>query len=196
MLQMSQIEKPRCSATIDQMRLRWAMNLPVDFQNVSSSGFHSEIQLGLRLLIRVFLSGGARPREPKTTNAVPRRSKAFLPGRRRCLFSARQDARRQQRRRRRLRFTSSVPTGGPGTKCQQNQSDKSSRRIPAARAEGHICPPESTMQKLCAVQNPTTGRRLEVRSLTHFNSSAAVTTDCATSAIFLLSFIAVLRSRA
>src|SRR6516162_4540470 len=77
MLQMSQIEKPRCSATIDQMRLRWAMNLPVDFQNVSSSGFHSEIQLGLRLLIRVFLSGGARPREPK--NAVPRRSKAFSP---------------------------------------------------------------------------------------------------------------------
>src|SRR5262249_33922329 len=112
MLQMSQIEKPRCSATIDQMRLRWAMNLPVDFQNVSSSGFHSKIQLGLRLLIKVFLSGGARPREPKTMNAVPRRSKAFLPGRRRCLFSARQDARRQQRRRRRFRFTSSVPTGG------------------------------------------------------------------------------------
>src|SRR5215510_3543763 len=90
MLQMSQIEKPRCSATIDQMRLRWAMNLPVDFQNVSSSGFHSEIQLGLGLLIRVFLSGGDRPREPKTTNAAPRRSKAFLPGRRRSLFSPRQ----------------------------------------------------------------------------------------------------------
>jgi hypothetical protein len=30
----------------------------------------------------------------------------------------------------------------------------------------------------------------------HFNSSVAVTTDWATSAIFLLSFIAVLRSRA
>src|SRR6516225_5799314 len=101
------------------------MNLPVDFQNVSSSGFHSEIQLWLRLLIRVFLFGGARPREPKTTNAVPRRSKAFLPGRRRCLFSARQDARRQQRRRRRFRFTSSVPTDSAGTKCKQNQSDKS-----------------------------------------------------------------------
>src|SRR5262245_17884792 len=71
MLQMSQIEKPRCSAKIDQMRLRWAMNLPVDFQNVSSSGFHSEIQLELGLLIRVFLSGGARPREPKTTNVAP-----------------------------------------------------------------------------------------------------------------------------
>src|SRR5215469_2319461 len=170
MLQMSQIEKPRCSATIDQMRLRWAMNLPVDFQNVPSSGFHSEIQLGLRLFIRVFLSGGARPREPKTTNAVPRRSKAFLPGRRRCLFSARQDARRQQRRRR-LRFTSSVPTDSAGTKCKQNQSDKSYRRIPAARAEGQICLPESTVQKLCAVQNSTMERQLEV-SLpdNHFNS--------------------------
>ena len=32
--------------------------------------------------------------------------------------------------------------------------------------------------------------------LGHFNSSAAVTTDCATSAIFLLSFIAVLRNSA
>ena len=30
----------------------------------------------------------------------------------------------------------------------------------------------------------------------HFSSSAAVTTDCATSAIFLLSFIAVLRNSA
>src|SRR6516162_3863066 len=130
MLQMSQIEKPRCSATIDQMRLRWAMNLPVDFQNVSSSGFHSEIQLGLRLLIRVFLSGGARPREPK--NAVPRRSKAFLPGRRRCLFSARQDARRQQRRRRRFRFTSSVPTDSAGQSAskinQINRLAESQRR--------------------------------------------------------------------
>jgi hypothetical protein len=49
----------------------------VDFQNVSSSGFHSEIQLGLRLLIREFLSGGARPREPKTTNAAPGARKRF-----------------------------------------------------------------------------------------------------------------------
>jgi hypothetical protein len=76
----------------------------VDFQNVSSSGFHSEIQLELGLLISVFLSGGDRPREPKTTNVAPRRSKAFLPGRRRCLFSAREDARRQRRRRRRFRL--------------------------------------------------------------------------------------------
>src|SRR5215510_2272176 len=99
MLQMSQIEKPRCSAKIDQMRLRWAMDLPVDFQNVSSSGFHSEIQLELGLLIRVFLSGGDRPREPKTTNVAPRRSKAFLPGRRRCFG-----------------FTSFMPIGSGGTK--------------------------------------------------------------------------------
>src|ERR1700739_136617 len=116
MLQTSQIEKPRCSAKIDQMRLRWAMALPVDFQNVSSSGFHSEIQLELGLLIRVFLSGGDRPREPKTTNVAPRLSKEFLPGRRRCLFSARQDARRQQRRRRCFGFTSFMPIGPGGTK--------------------------------------------------------------------------------
>src|ERR1700730_2401461 len=104
MLQMSQIEKPRCSAKIDQMRLRWAMDLPVDFQNVSSSGFHSEIQLELGLLISAVLSGGDRPREPKTTNVAPRRARAVLPGRRNCVFGAREDARRQRRRRRRFRL--------------------------------------------------------------------------------------------
>src|SRR5579864_5146829 len=36
-----------CSATIDQIRLRRATTLPVAFQNVSSSGFQSEIQVGL-----------------------------------------------------------------------------------------------------------------------------------------------------
>jgi hypothetical protein len=61
MLQSSQIEKPRCSANIDQMRLRWAMDLPVDLQNFSSSGFHSEIQVGFRFLISVFLSGWDKP---------------------------------------------------------------------------------------------------------------------------------------
>src|SRR5580700_1445611 len=45
MLQIIQIEKPRCSAKIDQIRLRRAMNLPLDSQNFSSSGFHSEIQV-------------------------------------------------------------------------------------------------------------------------------------------------------
>src|SRR6516165_3864814 len=62
MLQSSQIEKPRCSAKIDQMRLRRAMNLPFEFQNFSSSGFQSEIQAGLSLLISVFLSvSGSAP---------------------------------------------------------------------------------------------------------------------------------------
>src|ERR1700739_1427889 len=56
MLQISQTENPMCSATIDQMRLRRATTLPVVFQNVSSSGFHSEIQVGLCLLIKDFLS--------------------------------------------------------------------------------------------------------------------------------------------
>src|ERR1700756_4058907 len=43
-----------CSATIDQIKLRRAMNLPVAFQKVSSSGFHSEIHAGLSLLIPKF----------------------------------------------------------------------------------------------------------------------------------------------
>src|SRR5262245_38794841 len=55
MLQISQIEKPRCSATIDQMRFRCAMALPPEFQNFSSSGFHSEIQRVFPLLIESFL---------------------------------------------------------------------------------------------------------------------------------------------
>src|SRR5215468_255624 len=44
MLHISQIEKPRCSAKIDQMRLRRAMNLPLAFQNFSSSGSQCAIQ--------------------------------------------------------------------------------------------------------------------------------------------------------
>src|ERR1700722_10888987 len=56
MLQISQTENPICSATIDQMRLRRATTLPVLFQKVSSSGFHSEIQVGFCLLIKDFLS--------------------------------------------------------------------------------------------------------------------------------------------
>ena len=43
-LQISQTEKPRFSARIDQNRLRRAMRLPVCSQNVSSSGFQSSIQ--------------------------------------------------------------------------------------------------------------------------------------------------------
>src|SRR6267154_4427352 len=56
MLQISQTENPMCSATIDQMRLRLATTLPVEFQNVSSSGLQSEIQLWFGVLIRDFLS--------------------------------------------------------------------------------------------------------------------------------------------
>src|SRR5580693_4435830 len=53
MLQTNQIEKPRCSAKIDQARLRRAMNLPLDSQNFASSGFQSEIQVELSLLMGV-----------------------------------------------------------------------------------------------------------------------------------------------
>src|SRR5258708_17409993 len=61
MLQISQTENPMCSATIDQMRLRRAMTLPVEFQKTASSGFHSEIQVGFCLLIRdSFLNGLGR----------------------------------------------------------------------------------------------------------------------------------------
>src|ERR1700761_8751499 len=45
MLQISHTEKPICSATIDQIRLRRATILPVVFQNVSSSGLQSESQV-------------------------------------------------------------------------------------------------------------------------------------------------------
>src|SRR5215475_5151582 len=62
MLQTNQIEKPRCSATIDQMRLRRAIDLPLVFQNVSSSGFQSEIQVELRLLIAAILWWGGTVR--------------------------------------------------------------------------------------------------------------------------------------
>src|SRR3974377_987162 len=53
MLQISQTENPMCSATIDQIRLRRAMNLPLEFQNVSFSGFQSELQVrSLELISR------------------------------------------------------------------------------------------------------------------------------------------------
>src|SRR3954465_10024542 len=46
-LQISQTEKPRCSAKIDQIRLRLATALPPCSQNVSSSGRQSLIQCPL-----------------------------------------------------------------------------------------------------------------------------------------------------
>src|ERR1700680_2463424 len=62
MLQISQTENPICSATIDQIRLRRAMALPLEFQNVSSSGFQSEIQVGSFWLTGDFLSKRAQRR--------------------------------------------------------------------------------------------------------------------------------------
>ena len=44
-LQRSQTEKPRCSAKIDQIRLRRAIFLPPFSQNASSSGRQSSIQV-------------------------------------------------------------------------------------------------------------------------------------------------------
>src|SRR5277367_4667445 len=51
MLQISQTEKPMCSARIDQIRLRRAITFPLASQNASSSGVQSEIQVASRLLI-------------------------------------------------------------------------------------------------------------------------------------------------
>src|ERR1700761_3454824 len=50
------------SATIDQIRLRRAMNLPLDSQNFWSSGFQSEIQVGFCSLIRRVPFNRALPR--------------------------------------------------------------------------------------------------------------------------------------
>jgi hypothetical protein len=49
---------------MDQIRLRRAMAFPLEFQNVSSSGFQSEIQIGSFWLIGDFLSKRAQLRAP------------------------------------------------------------------------------------------------------------------------------------
>jgi hypothetical protein len=59
MLQISQTEKPMCSATIDQIRLRRAMNLPLEFQNCVSSGFQSEIQVFMLIALSFSASNPA-----------------------------------------------------------------------------------------------------------------------------------------
>src|SRR5438445_8080747 len=81
MLQISQTEKPICSATIDQIKLRRAMNLPLEFQNLSSSGFQSEIQVVVRSLIGRFplvrmiaTSAPARSLWPKKNRSPKERS--------------------------------------------------------------------------------------------------------------------------
>src|SRR5712691_3562678 len=76
MLQISQIEKPRCSATIDQMRLRRAMNLPFDSQYALFSGSQSEIQVVLDLLIEESLS--ERCRRPKNKKPPPQGARKRL----------------------------------------------------------------------------------------------------------------------
>src|SRR6266567_1357939 len=70
MLQISQTENPICSATIDQIKLRRATNLPLEFQNLSSSGFQSEIQVVDRSLI------GRYPLVRMSATSAPARSLA------------------------------------------------------------------------------------------------------------------------
>src|SRR5258708_38333574 len=66
MLQTSQIENPRCSAMIDQMRLRRATVLPVESQNFSSSGCHSAIQVVFGVVVI-----SSTPRWRSTQDATP-----------------------------------------------------------------------------------------------------------------------------
>src|SRR6476646_7834175 len=74
MLQISQTEKPMCSATIDQIRLRRATNLPVEFQKLSSSGFQSDIQVAFSLLMENFLSERAADCRDRTRPSMVARS--------------------------------------------------------------------------------------------------------------------------
>src|SRR5215472_7980899 len=68
MLQISQTENPMCSATIDQIRLRRAISLPLLSQKVRSSGFQSDIHVGSFALIAIPCvekqCGGPRVRAP------------------------------------------------------------------------------------------------------------------------------------
>src|SRR5262249_22374210 len=117
MLQISQIENPRCSATIDQMRLRRATALPLAFQYLSSSGSQSEIQVVFGLLIEVpFLTASTPPLcwvpcRPKQKTPHPGRTKASsaraaaLP-----VVSGHWRRRRRCRRRSNSCFTSFVPS--------------------------------------------------------------------------------------
>jgi len=79
MLQISQIEKPRCSATIDQMRLRCAMALPVVFQNTSSSGFHSAIQVEFGAELAVLIGCGSFSARLDPLGGTPNRERSRKP---------------------------------------------------------------------------------------------------------------------
>ena len=56
-LQISQTEKPRCSAKIDQIRFRRATCRPPFSQNSGSSGRQSSIQRPLRRVVGLVVSG-------------------------------------------------------------------------------------------------------------------------------------------
>src|SRR6516164_10581163 len=84
MLQISQIENPRCSAKIDQIKFRRAINLPFDSQNLWSSGFQSEIQL-VPIAIMAFsrsrqsqMAPQGRPRK-RCANAMTRENRRISP---------------------------------------------------------------------------------------------------------------------
>src|ERR1700739_2713737 len=73
MLQISQTEKPMCSATMDQIKLRLAMNFPLACQNFSSSGFQSAIhvsRMAIGLSFRSVLVAGPDVLRPLLTQAV------------------------------------------------------------------------------------------------------------------------------
>src|SRR5579864_1690227 len=85
MLHINQIEKPRCSAKIEKIRLRRAMVLPLVSQNFSSSGFQSDIQLGSRVLIGdyPFLSAGETAAMGAAGRRTPKSGESYAsqPGR-------------------------------------------------------------------------------------------------------------------
>src|SRR5271155_193030 len=66
-----------CSATIDQIRLRRAVTLPLVSQKVVSSGFQSEIQVGsfdigsFELIEISFARSGQSGRRPKAWQRTP-----------------------------------------------------------------------------------------------------------------------------
>src|SRR5262245_60924875 len=112
MLQTSQIEKPRCSATIDQMRLRRATACPLDFQYVSFSGSQSEIHVDdllLKNLVMVLSCFRVTPvaaarlafphrlppyRSAQQKTAAPRRARRVSLGQRRCFIGPPLDRKR------------------------------------------------------------------------------------------------------
>src|SRR5262249_15629060 len=69
----------RCSATIDQMRLRRAMNLPLDSQYFSFSGSQSEIQVAFRSPMRDFPFRTIRVTADQKKKPPPKALESVLP---------------------------------------------------------------------------------------------------------------------